>query len=124
MGGAVPGDQERSGRLEAELATAVEPPFSELDRGQVALAYCSQTHHEPAFAGRKPGLIGPEHDRWVEQRGGLDRVLVAEVGAHQQAPLTRQSLDRFDVVGHELEVPFQDRWKVSVPRRKSGQDLG
>src|ERR1017187_1258815 len=48
---------------------------SELYARQVAFAHSPQAHDESEFPGPAAGLVGMRHDRRVEQRRGLQRVL-------------------------------------------------
>src|ERR1700733_15230805 len=45
----------------------------------------AQAENDPTTAGGRPGLIGVRDDAWVKQGGGLERVLVQEIGAHETA---------------------------------------
>ena len=83
------GDQIRSRRVEAQLATGFEDAGAKLDRRQMPFADGAQAHHDALLADRQVRLIGREHDRRIEERSGFDRVLVREVRADQAAPVGR-----------------------------------
>ena len=75
--------------VDRDARVGIEHAGAKLDRRQMALAHGTQAHDEAHRAARKAALIRRRHDRWVEQRSGLDRVLVREVGPDQQAALGR-----------------------------------
>src|ERR1043166_6749 len=54
------------------------------DRRNVPLAGRAQTQYETQRALWQPGLIGMRHDGWIEQRCGLRRILVSEVGSDER----------------------------------------
>ncbi|MEK6606318.1 MAG: hypothetical protein AABZ30_01540 [Myxococcota bacterium] len=88
----------------------------------MAFAHGPEAHHEPPVAGWEVALVGREHHRRVEQRGGLDRVLVREIRADQQAPFATELGARGDVVRDSLEVPLEDLFEPFVARREVRHD--
>ena len=62
-------------------------------------------------------LVGRRHDQRIAQRGGLDRVLVGEIGADEQLALHRELVRSGDVSRrHGREVRLENRPQVDVAR--------
>ena len=96
----------------------------ELDAGQMAFADRPQAQHEPDLARGAAGLVRMRHDGRVEQRCGLQRVLLGEVGADQ--PPSRGA--HRDVVGQPVgdqpEVALQGLAQVAILTGEPGQRAG
>jgi hypothetical protein len=80
---AAPGQQWPCAVGDAEAASRSQYRCGEADGGQVSLADLAQADRHPELAVGQVALVGVRHHRRVAQRGCLDRVLVAEVGADQ-----------------------------------------
>ena len=63
----------------------------------------------------QPDLVGVRDHRGVEQGGGLDGVLLAEVGADEPAPGRRQRLVVDEPVGDQPEARVRGAGEVAMP---------
>jgi hypothetical protein len=70
----------------------------------VSLADLPQANRDPELAVGQIALVGVRHYRRVAQRGGLHRVLVAEVGADQQSGGGRQVAASGEAVADQVVV--------------------
>src|SRR5688572_2727897 len=89
----------------------------------MALADRSQAHHEANRAGGQAVLVRRKHDRRVEQRRRLDRILVSEIRAYQLASCGGDSVTPVDVARNRLELPFQDLREVSMAAVEALHDV-
>src|SRR5688572_5893228 len=109
--------------VDVQAAVRIEHAAAKLYRRQVAFPDRSQAHHETNRAGREAVLIRGRHDRRVEQRRRLDRILVREIRAYQQASRGGDSVTTVDVARNRLELPFQDLREISMAAVEALQDL-
>jgi hypothetical protein len=121
---ALAADQVRPDRIERQRAVRIEQPGTKLDRGQMAFAHRAQAEHDAQAAARHAALLGRRHDRRVEQRRGLDRVLVGEVGPDQQAALVADPDVARHVMRDQVELPLEDRSKAVMAAFEPAQGVG
>src|SRR5690349_10234179 len=101
--------------VDRDGAVRIKRASAKFYRRQVPFPDRSQAHHETNRAAGKTLLVRRKHDRRVEQRRRLDRVLVSEIGADQQASRGGDSVATVDVARNGLELPFQNLSEISMP---------
>ena len=100
---------------DGEPAPGSEDRGGEPDGRQVTLADLAQADRDAQLPGPQIGLVGVGHHRRVAQRGGLDRVLVAEVRADQQPGGGGKVPGPGDAVPDEVVVVVERAVQVPVP---------
>ncbi|MFC6682886.1 hypothetical protein ACFQE7_44370 [Nonomuraea ferruginea] len=110
--GAIGDDQVRAG---------AEQRRGEADGGQVAFADLPQTDHHAELSRAQTGLVGMGDHRGIAHRRGLDGVLVAEVGAHEEAGPRGQVDVARDAMADQVVVMGERRFEVVVPTAESPQ---
>ncbi len=109
-------DDRRAGPVgDGEPAPGSEDRGGEPDGRQVSLADLAQADRDPQLPGVQTGLVRVGHHRRVAQRGGLDRVLVAEVGADQEPGGGGEVAGPGDAVPDEVVVVVERAVQVAVP---------
>ena len=108
-------------RFHFDLAARVDDARAKLDRRDVPLADGPKTQDEALLAWSEALLVGRRHDRRIAERGGLDRVLVGEIGADEQPALRRELARSGDMSRRDgREVRLEYRPQVYVARGEPG----
>src|SRR5579863_8388017 len=120
----VSGAGERSRLLDADRGSGADRAGPELDAGQMPLADRAQAHDEPELPGAAAGLVGMRHDRRVEQRRALQRVLLSEIRADQALPGGAHPALSAEPVRDEPEVALHGAVQVTIPPAEIGPRAG
>ena len=115
-------DEARPERIEGHRRVAVEDARPKLDRRDVSLADGAQAHDESRLVRAEAGLIGRGHERRIEEGGPLHGVLVREVGADEEAPLSRHR-HVGHAVGDQREMALEQLLEPPVPPGEAGDGL-
>jgi hypothetical protein len=113
-------------RFHFDLAARVDDARAKLDRRDVPLADGPQAQDEALLARGEALLVGRRHDGRIGQRGGLDRVLLREIGADEEPALRRELARLGDMCrcdGYEVRLEYRPQVDVArgEPRLRRAQ---